>query len=154
MRLSTLALAAATLTFGAAPPAAAQDADTAVKARQSAMTLMSFNIGPLVGMARGDIEYDADLAQAAADSLSHVAQIDHGRFWVEGTHIENRDDTEALPAIWDDPEDFASKLADLRDASAAMQEVAGDGLAAVQGELRNLGGSCGACHDNYRVSDD
>ena len=38
----------------------------AVKARQSQMTLYSFNIGLLGGMAKGEIEYDADAAMAAA----------------------------------------------------------------------------------------
>ena len=40
----------------------------AVKARQSAMTLYSFNLGLLGGMAKGDIEYDADAASAAQTS--------------------------------------------------------------------------------------
>ena len=60
----------------------------------------------------------------------------------------------ALPAIWEDMDDFMVKQDGMRVASAAMAEVAGTDLASVQGAIRDLGGACSACHREYRQRDD
>ena len=126
------------------------DVDPAVKARQAHMQLYAHNIGILGGMAQEKIEYDAALAQIAADNLAAVAALDETTYWPEGT----AEGTKALPAIWENMDDFLVKQEGLVTASAAMATVAGTDLASLQGAMRDLGGACSACHREYRQRDD
>jgi cytochrome c556 len=64
------------------------------------------------------------------------------------------EDSEALPAIWENPADFQAKHQGLIDAATALQASAGTDLAGLQGALGGLGASCGACHQAYRAADD
>jgi cytochrome c556 len=124
-------------------------------ARQGQMRLQAFNIGVLVGMARGDAEYDAAAAQTAANNLAAISQMDGRAYWPEGSDNGALGDaTRALPAIWQDMAGFGEAWGALGTAATAMDAVAGDGLAALQGAIGPLGSSCGACHRNYQQSDD
>ncbi len=146
--LSSAALALAG--FVVAGDVAAQSAADTVAARQSQFKLLAFNIGPLVGMAQGNMPYDAAMAQAAADNLVAVASLNQARLWPEGTDSMAMDGTRALPAIWDDLEDFTTKFEALRTGVAEMQTAAGQDLDALRGALGGVGGACTACHDAYR----
>ena len=64
------------------------------------------------------------------------------------------DDSKALPAIWENPEDFEAKHQALIEASTALQGAAGTDLAAVQASMGAVGASCGGCHETYRAPDD
>jgi cytochrome c556 len=147
IRTTALALAA-TLSLGTAQ---AQDPfANEIGARQSQFRLLAFNVGPLVGMAQGNIPYDAEAAQAAADNLVRIASLDQSLMWPEGSDNMAVDGTRALPAIWENLEDFATKLEGLRSGVAAMQVAAGQDLDALRGALGGVGGACSACHENYR----
>lgn len=124
----------------------------AVKARQSQMTLYSFNIGLLGGMAKGEIEYDADAASAAAANLAALSQLDQSRLWPMGSDNEalGKDATEALPAIWAPDSKVGEKAMAMTTAALAMQDAAGQGLEALRGAIGPLGKSCGGCHEDYR----
>jgi len=141
---ATFAIAALAL------PVAAQDAETVLKARKSHMTLNSFYIAPLGAMAQGDIDYDADAAARAAANLAAVAGTDQDRLWMEGSGQPEMPDSRALAAIWENPEDFATKIDNLATATAALADVAGDGLDALRGGIGPVGNACGACHEDYR----
>ena len=63
--------------------------------------------------------------------------------------------THALPAIWEKPEDFASKARDFEAAAKTFDAAAKSGdLAAIRASFGELGKSCKACHDSYREKDD
>ena len=63
--------------------------------------------------------------------------------------------THALPAIWEKPEDFASKARDFEAAAKTFDAAAKSGdLAAIRASFGELGKSCKACHDSYRAKDD
>ena len=63
--------------------------------------------------------------------------------------------TEAKAEIWQKPEDFAAKTRAFNQAATAFQAAAqGNDVAAVRAAHANLGKSCKACHDSYRVADD
>jgi len=122
-----------------------------VEARQSLMHLYAFNLGLLGGMAKGEIEYDAEAAGAAASNLAALAATDQTRIWAEGTdNATLGDSTEALPAIWENSDDFAAKRTALVEASATMADAAGGGLDGLRGAMGALGGACGGCHKAYR----
>ena len=128
--------------------------DPNVSARMALMQLYAYNLGVLGGMAQGRMEYDADLAQSAATSLYHLSRSGSGRMWPEGTDNFAMDNTRALPAIWENMADFGARFGAMQEATAAMNDAAGNGLEALQAALGPVGMSCGGCHRTYRQSDD
>lgn len=124
----------------------------AVKARQAHMQLYAHNLGVLGGMAKGDIDYDAGQAQAAADNLAVLTAINQMSYWPAGTSTDDLgNETRALPAAWDPAnwDDLMAKSAAMADAATAMQAAAGS-LEGVQASIGAVGGACGACHKAYR----
>ena len=59
--------------------------------------------------------------------------------------------TRAKPAIWENTDDFAQKLANFRSEAAALAAAAnaGDKAATIE-QFKQTGGTCKACHDNYK----
>ncbi|WP_114965033.1 c-type cytochrome [Alkalilacustris brevis] len=125
--------------------------ETPIEARQGQFRLLAFNLGPLVGMTRGDIPYDAETAAAAAANMARVASLDQRGLWPEGSDNVAHDGTRALPNVWDDPDGFAEKLDALRSATRAMEAAAGDDLDALRGALGPVAQACRACHDVNRA---
>lgn len=151
MRLMTLTAIAAT----AALPliAYADAAEDALEARHGYMKMLAINMGQLSGMAKGEIEYDEAAASTAAANIEALSVYDVSGLFVEGTSVDDTDDSEALPAIWENPEDFAKKYAGLAEAAAGAGEAVKGGQENVGPVLQKLGGTCKACHDDYRVKE-
>ncbi|PYE81187.1 c-type cytochrome [Pseudoroseicyclus aestuarii] len=141
----------------AALPAAAQDEpltpEAAHEAREEHMKMLGQNLGVIGRMAQGEVDYDAEAAQEAADALVEISGMDMEAWLVEGSDSESLEDSRALPIIWDETEDYLAQWEDLHQAALAMQEVAGTDLAALQGAMGPLGQSCGGCHRTYRASE-
>ena len=58
----------------------------------------------------------------------------------------------AKPAIWENPDDFAEKLAAFRTEAAALAVAAKTGdQAAATAQFKKTGGTCKACHDEYKA---
>lgn len=126
-------------------------ADQAVEARETVMKTMGQQLGTLGRMAKGEMDYDAATAQAAAAALLEAAQTDPATLWVEGTDNMTVEETRALPDIWDNPEDFEARRATLVEAAMQMNEAAGSSLQEMQAAMGGLGGACGGCHQAYRA---
>ena len=112
---------------------ASKEIEAAVKARKAQMTLYSFNLGLLGGMAKGEIEYDAAAAKAAAMNIAALTATDQLRMWLPGSDTESfGEGTRALPKIWT----AESKASDIGKAmgmaAAELSNVAGDGLDALR----------------------
>ncbi|MDJ1017850.1 MAG: cytochrome c [Paracoccaceae bacterium] len=125
----------------------------AVKARQSHMQLYQHNLGILGGMARGRVEYNADLAVGAAQNLATLTTLNQMSYWTPGTSTDDLgDETRALPAIWE--EGGFAKAVEIGTAMAAAAQnlaaVAGDGQAAIGPALGAVGQSCNACHEAFQ----
>lgn len=155
MRLTILAAAAAMIGLSMATPLAAQsDEDminAALKSRQGFYNMLAANMGTLAGIAKGDIPYDEAVARHAAANLQALGQYDVTIHFPDGT---SRDDlgaerTAALPAIFTNRDDFAAKLAGLREATTGAADAVGD-QAAVGALVGKAGAACKACHDSYR----
>ena len=128
----------------------AQDANPAVKARQSLMQLYAYNLGTLGAMAQEKAPYDAEAAQAAAGNLATLTTLNVGSMWPAGTDASSIEGTRALPALWENMDDVGARGAALREAAAAMAAAAGTDLASLQAAMGPLGGACGGCHETYR----
>jgi len=124
-------------------------ANPAVSARNAHMSLYSFNLGLLGDMAKGDIEYDAEAATAAASNLAALSQLSQARYWPQGTAQGEVPNSRAKAEIWTDG--GVSKLGqDFRTAAANLAENAGGGLEGLQAAVGQVGAACGACHKAYR----
>ncbi len=142
-------LASVVLGVVLALPAVA-DEDPAIAARQGQFKLFAHNFGVMGGMAQGRMDYDAEMAQTAADNLFHLTRVDQGRLWPEGTDSASTEGTRANADIWDNLDDFVSKFVALQDAVEDLQGVAGSGLDEMRAGVMAVGGACQACHEDYR----
>ncbi|WP_299353152.1 cytochrome c [uncultured Shimia sp.] len=139
----------ATIFLGAAT--AHETDNPAVTARMAIMQLYANNLGQLGAMAKGNVEYSADAATAAANNLGLLVQLDQSTLWPAGTDTDSISNTRALPEIWQNFPDVMAKGKALSEAVTAMQAAAGTDLASLQGAMGALGGACGACHKAYRA---
>lgn len=146
-----LVTAAAALTLGTLAVADGHaDLHPAVKARQAHMQLYAHNLGVLGGMAQGKIDYDAAAAQAAADNMVALGTINQASYWPVGTDADSIEGTKTLPALWENFDNVMAIGADYTAAADAMAAAAGTDLASLQAAMGALGGTCSACHREYR----
>lgn len=155
LRLNRLSVAALAISIGMGSVALAADGphDAAIKARQAMFQIYGFNIAILGDMAKGKIEYDADIATEAAKNLDMAANLGQSQMWPAGSDSETEGNMKnrALAAIWSDYPAIVEKAEALTAATAALVPVAGNGLDALQGAMGDVGGSCKGCHDDYRA---
>ncbi|GGB97340.1 cytochrome C556 [Marivita lacus] len=146
----TFAIAFAALGCGTA--AYAQDDFTAqLKARQGQFRIMAINLGILGGMAQGKTEYNAEEAQAAADTLVAVSMIQQAPMWPAGSDDMAIEGTRAQPSIWEQNDDFLAKWGDFGTAALALQAAAAGGVEGLGPVMGQVGNACSACHDNHRA---
>ncbi len=151
---TTLALVAgiALAQEGEAPPTPQAMAH---EARERLMHVQAYHLSIIGPMAQGEAEYDAALAGEAAANLASLAQLaSAGYLWPEGSSSAELEDSRALPAIWENTEDFQAKAAALEEATATLASAAGTDLASLQGALGAVGQACGACHEAYRAPEE
>lgn len=124
----------------------------AVDQRKALFKTLRFNLIPIAGMAQG-APFDAEVAERNARRIAAISSMipevlaqDTRGFDVETT---------ALDSIWTNMDDFADKAAALEMNANAFAEAASSGdFATAMGAFRAFGGSCGNCHDTYRVDND
>ena len=135
-----------------APGIAAQDPlKKAIKARQGEMQLRAFNVGPLFGMAKGQIDYDADMAKKLAGNLKLLLDLDNGRAWAKGSDIDNyMGETTALPEIWTTYPEISEYGKKYAKAINELAAEAGNGVDALKSKMGPVGKSCKGCHDDFR----
>ena len=128
------------------PVAFADDIETVQKYRHGVYEAIGGHMGSIVQIVRngyrmGDLQYHADAMQG----LSMITPD----LFPEGS---GGGDTEALPVIWEEPEEFSERMNDFQMAAGKMAEVASSGdMREIGGALQGLGRSCKGCHDNFRA---
>ena len=148
------AMIAAGVTTGAGVAMSGEAEDKAIKARQSVMQLLSFNLGKLGAMVKGDMAYDADQAMIAANNLKAVASIRQDAMWPQGSAMEDpgmEGKTWAKKAAWDTYPEVTNKHKALVAAADKMAEAAGGGVDAIKGAIGAVGASCKGCHEDFRA---
>ena len=133
----------------------ASPAETAHEAREAQMELQAITLGQIGPMAQGKAEYDAAVAQAAADNLNHLAQmLDAPFYWIPGSAKGEVEGSRALPAIWENMDDVNAKIVAFQEAAAQLQANAGTDLESLQAALQGVGQTCGSCHEAYRADEE
>jgi cytochrome c556 len=153
MKKTVVAAALLAIASTAITQAVAQDAPFGmeIKARQGLMAYRAVNIGILGAMAKGEVEYDAAKAQAAADALVANSKIDQSMLWPPGSDNSANPASTAAASGWAEGSNVGELEANYAKAAEAMAAAAGTDLASLQGAMEGLGGSCGACHKAHRV---
>ncbi len=93
---------------------------------------------------------DLGAVRASAAQMASLAQKSSG--WFPAGTGPNVGKTGAKPEIWQNPQDFAAKVAAFQKAALAFNTAAkGNDVGAIKARFGNLGQSCKACHDKYRA---
>jgi cytochrome c556 len=115
--------------------------------RKGAMNLQAKYAGPLFGMARGAVPYDARIVQRNADYLVALSQMPWEEFQPSSIGIAN---TRAKDSILKDPEKF-KRLADAlqSDAQKLAMAARGGDQGAVKSAAQAMGRTCNSCHEGF-----
>jgi cytochrome c556 len=132
--------------------AAADDVPPVLKERHDNFE----GIGDAFKAVRGELDKDAPdftLIAAMAGDINTRAKLIETHF-PAGTSVDDGLKTEALPSIWQKPEEFKAAAQKLVDESAKLVAVAGEGdKAATAAQAMTMGGACKGCHDKFRLDD-
>ena len=134
--------AAAILTDAAGAALAHQGASGVVKARMDGMGVQQTAMKTLGAMARGQADFDAETAAAAFVTVAEAGRHVPAQFEVQDLSAPS----EALPAIWENWDDFVAKS----EAMVRAADVAPADLAELRAGLGAVGQTCSACHEVYR----
>ncbi|MGH8194844.1 MAG: c-type cytochrome [Woeseiaceae bacterium] len=118
--------------------------------RISVMSSMGGHIGAISKHVRGLVEDHGFLAKHAEALANGAAELQY--LFPSGSGVG---DSEALPAIWDEPEEVAKAIAEAEQATAAFSKAASAGDEdAIDAAFREVGAACRGCHDRFRKDDD
>jgi len=153
VRLPLLLASAAAVSIAGLAFAGGHSGDPAVKARKSHMQLYAHNLGILGDMAKGETEYNAEAASAAAGNLAALTGLNQMSYWTPGTSSDDLpDQSRTLPALWADG-GFGKAIeigTALNAAATELAAVAGNGQEAIGPALGPVGRQCGACHEAFQ----
>lgn len=114
--------------------------------RQAIMSAMGGHVSAISMHVRGLVEDKGFLAKHAESLAATASEL--SRIFPPGSNVG---DSDALPAIWDDPEAFAEAVARVEEATAAFNAAAASGdEEAIDATFRDVGAACRGCHDDFR----
>jgi len=118
-----------------------------VKQRQSVMTLQGKYFGPLAAMAQGKAPYNADIVKRNAAFLDNLTRMPWDTFDPSTKDVKSN----ALPAIWEQPDKFKEAASRLENEAQKLYQVSQSGDEnAVKAEIGAVGKACGGCHESFR----
>ena len=116
-----------------------------VNYRQHTMSAVGGHMRAIVDIIRGDVPHMDHLATHAS-AMAGLAEIAPSLF------PESSKGGDALDAIWEDAEDFASKLDAFKEATAAFKTAVESGeTGEIMAAFQGVGQACTGCHDDYRA---
>jgi cytochrome c556 len=132
----------ATTVFAQAKP------EVLVKQRQAAMTLQGkYFYGTLRPMAQGKMPYDATAIARTAGYLHALSGMPWDGFAPGTKGVKSR----ALPAIWEQPDNFKAAAEKFQGDTAKLVELTrGGDEAAIKAQILEINKACGSCHDDFR----
>jgi len=132
-------------------PAAAQfqKPEDAVKYRKAAFTVMGTHFGRLGAMAQGRMPFDGAVAAANAEVVMNMSKLPYAGF-VEGTSGTEKGQPNGK--VWSERAKFDEAAKKMQDEVVKLVAASKtNNLDQLKTAVGAVGGSCKACHDNYRV---
>jgi len=124
-------------------------AKKATELRQSVFSLLGSNMGPLGGMAKGKIDFDAKAIEKHALRINQLSYMlaDYNRTDTSSFNVKS----DALDKVWKETDLFAEKIKALNESSANLMLIAKTGDEnAMKKAIGGVGKSCGGCHDDFK----
>ena len=124
-------------------------AEGVVKERMDMMGEIARAMKTIGKMVKGEIAYDAKVAKASAleifGHMSHMTEM-----FPEGS---TEKPSEALPAIWEDWDEFVAISDKLKVDAKQLAEIAEAASSpdAIKAQFGVVGKSCGSCHEKFRL---
>jgi cytochrome c556 len=152
-RLITLAAALALSTVAACGSGGPPQLDDSPEAaaytmRDGLMQVVAWKLTQMRAMADGEIAADNAEFVKYADDLTALAGMATEGFIPDSIVPGSR----ALPAIWQDWNDFVRLAADFENSAQALAAAArSGGVAGSDAALRSFAATCGNCHRGYRA---
>lgn len=144
--VSTLALSQ-----NAGPPSPEAQAKSAIETRQGLFKVISSQMGPIGGMLRNQVPFDAAVVARNAARIQTLSEMIPELHTLDTRQFKNIK-TGALDGIWNSQADYKVKADNLGKAAAGTAAAAKTGdKAATLKAAAEIGKACGSCHDNYRA---
>jgi len=146
--ISTLKTTVRTLVLGAAAASLATTIAVAgpIEDRQQAMKNVGKAMGQLAAIAKKEAAFDAAVVKSAGDMIADSVKVFKANFPEDSK--EGPPETWSKPEIWANLDDFNAKADKSVEAAMAMAAVTDE--ANFGAAMGALGGSCKACHQDYR----
>jgi cytochrome c556 len=121
--------------------------EAAIEYRQKVLTAMGANFGAIADIFKNKLPYGKDRIAEHARLLKGNVGMISSAFKQEAATGK----TDAKAAIWKESSKFEEKIKALETEVAAFEKIAASGSPQeIGGQLRKVGGTCKACHDDYR----
>lgn len=121
--------------------------EDAAEYREAVMTSLKGHIGAASMHVRGLVEGQEFLVKHAQGLANGAAELK--RLFPAGSNVK---DSDALPVIWEQPEDFAAAIDKAVAATNKLVDAAAGGdKAAIAAAFKEVGGACRGCHDKFRA---
>jgi cytochrome c556 len=118
-----------------------------VKQRQAAMTLQGKYLGPIGGMLKGNIPYNADTVALNATFLENLSRMPWDGFQPSTSGVKSA----AKQDIYKDMAKFRAAADTLEAATAKLGAAArAKDEAGVKASFGGVAKACGSCHDSFR----
>ena len=128
----------------------AEDLVAAVKERRDLMKKTVAPAAKLGGqMIKGVVPFDAAKAAKAMNDVSSVPDK-YVTLFPKGTEHGAIKDSEALPKIWEDSDNFKAIATKLKDTSAKAAGAAEQGKGTFTAAFNDMTKVCKQCHESYR----
>ncbi|MBY5993460.1 c-type cytochrome [Ferrimonas balearica] len=149
MKRTLLALSLALASTTAAAEGAFDTAQDAIDYRQAAFGLIKENFSDMWAMMKKKKPMDEKAFAQRAQHLALLSQIPFTGFKVDGS---DKGDTSALPAIWQEWDEFEAKAGAFQMATERLAAVADSGNADdIKKAFGAVGKTCKGCHDDFKA---
>ena len=102
----------------------------------------------MVGMARGQLDYDADLVSKNAEKMAQLTAMIPDLFKVDTS--QSGAESDSLATIWENTQDFNEKAVIVTERAKALAKAAKLGKGEFMKAFGATGAACKSCHDDYR----
>jgi cytochrome c556 len=123
-------------------------AERAVAYRQGVYHAIAWNFGPMAGMVKGEIPFDAKAFALRAERVAFLSTLP-----LEGFIPDSRvGKTDAKAEIWENMDDFKAKMETFQTEAAKLAEAAktASAIDALKPQFGKVGQACKDCHDKYK----
>lgn len=127
---------------------AATAADEPQVVRQEMMKKVGGAMGAIGAIVKGEKPFDAEVVKASLTTMVDVSK-DFPNHFPAGS--ETGFETEATAKIWENPEDFKAKSAELAKVAEAQLAAMPTDQASTGAVMKAVGATCSSCHETYRV---